>query len=427
MIFRKEKTKDFYLLDTKIENIFINEYMPQAPGDFVKVYLYACMNAEHNVEIDNESLAKQLLLDKETVKEAFDYWEKLGVIRKSYIFDDNTDEYLIEFINQKQLMYGKSTVKPESKTTGKLKNINSFGDEALRNLIRKIEALLNRTLSSTDISKVLSWITDYQTEPEIICHAVKTGVDMNKTSMRYIEGIIRGWSEEGMTSVEQIKESQKEKDDRHQRYKRVLRALGFTRNATEEEKRIMDKWFDVMGYNMERVLEACKKTAGISSPNFNYVNKVLENWEIKAKEQGNDVNKATFVTHAVLNQYYDYLKEKAEKEAEERKAEIYRTIPIIKTIDDEIRKTSSQLSKTLIMGNSESESKKLSAKMDALSEERAVALTDNNYEMDYTDIKYKCEKCNDTGVTDLGERCSCVKTRTEEAEIWIKEKTMKKS
>ena len=38
MNFVREKIKDFYLLDSRIENIFINEYLPAAPGDYVKVY-----------------------------------------------------------------------------------------------------------------------------------------------------------------------------------------------------------------------------------------------------------------------------------------------------------------------------------------------------------------------------------------------------
>ena len=80
----------------------------------------------------------------------------------------------------------------------------------------------------------------------------------------------------------------------------------------------MDAWFDQMGYTMERVLEACNKTAGISSPNFNYVNKVLENWRNEADSKGVDVNKTIVVTQGVLNQYYDYLREKAEKEAEQK-------------------------------------------------------------------------------------------------------------
>lgn len=425
MIFRKEKTNEFYLLDTKVENIFINEYMPQAPGDYVKVYLYTCMYAEHNMEITAENLAKQLALGKNVISDAWNYWEKMGVIKRSYIYEDDSEECVIEFISQKQLMYGKTHAKAETTRSGEKKG-NIFGDETFKELLKTIEKLFNRPLNSSDVNKIHKWFSEDHIAPEVICHAVELTVDNNKVHTRYVDGILHGWADEGLVTLEQIKEAQREKDEKHQRYRRVMRALGFTRNATEEEKRIMDTWFDVMGYNMDRVLEACKKTAGISSPNFNYVNKVLENWERNAKEQGTDVNKEIIVTQAVLNQYYDYLRDKAEKEAEQRKNEIYTKIPFIKAIDEEIRKTSSQLSRTLIMGNSESESKKLSAKMDALSEERAITLTDNNYEMDYTDIKYKCEKCNDSGVTDLGERCSCIKIRTEEAEIWIKEKTLKK-
>ena len=35
-----------YLGDMPLENIFINEFLPIAPGDFVKVYLYARLYAE---------------------------------------------------------------------------------------------------------------------------------------------------------------------------------------------------------------------------------------------------------------------------------------------------------------------------------------------------------------------------------------------
>ncbi len=48
---------------------------------------------------------------------------------------------------------------------------------------------------------------------------------------------------------------------------------------------MMDLWFDQMGYSMERVIEACTKTAGIPNPNFKYVNSVLENWKNEAEEK----------------------------------------------------------------------------------------------------------------------------------------------
>jgi len=301
-----------------------------------------------------------------------------------------------------------------------------FGNKAVKSMLSQMEKILGRALSSTEIGRVLAWLSDYGASPEIIVFAGKYCADKSKTSLKYIERVVKEWADEGLQTVDQVNEKLQELDEKYYRYRRVLKALGFTRNATEAERQMMDAWFDQMGYTMERVLEACNKTAGISSPNFNYVNKVLENWSSEAQRRGEDVNKKPVVTQSVLNQYYDYLREKAEREAEARKAEVYDKLPRIAEIDEEIRKMSAQLSKALIMGNAEAESKKINSVMDELSAERAVILTENNYEMDYTDIKYACEKCNDTGITDLGERCSCIKQRMEEAEIWVKKKDQEK-
>lgn len=425
MNFIKEKIKDFFLLDTKVENIFINEYMPSAPGDFVKVYLYASMYAEHGLEITEKAIAKQLGLSEEKVREAWEYWEERGVIRKRYFDTQGNVSFIVEFLSLKEQLYGKNTA-PVRGEASRPKGDNVFGNPEVKVMFKDIEKALGRTLDSSELGQIMKWLTDYGASPEVVFTAVKYSIDKNKTSMRYIESVVKGWTEEGLQSTDQISEKLQEMDERYYRYRRVLKALGFTRNATEAEKEMMDNWFERMGYSMDRVLEACTKTAGISSPNFNYVNKVLENWRDEAQSKGVDVNTKIVVTQAVLNQYYDYLRDKAEKEAEERKQEVYQKLPRIKDIDEEIRRMGSQLSKALILGSSENESKKINSIMDELAAERAVVLTENNFEMDYTDIKYACEKCSDTGMTDLGERCSCIKQRTEEAEIWIKKKSLEK-
>lgn len=427
MNFVREKMKDFYLLDSRVENIFINEYMPAAPGDYVKVYLYAAMYAEHNLNMSNQTMAKQLGMTEKEVLEAWEFWESMGVIRKRYLDSQGRVDFTVEFINLKEQMYGKSSEPARGETAKKEERDNVFGNKAVKAMFSDIEKIFGRALSSTEISQILSWISDYGATPEAVLFAIKYCMEKNKTSLKYIEKVVCGWAAEGLETTDQISEKLQELDEKYYRYRRVLKALGFTRNATEAEQELMDSWFDQMGYSMERVLEACTKTAGISSPNFNYVNKVLENWRNEADRKGIDVNTKIIVTQGVLNQYYDFLREKAEREAEERKAEVYSKIPRIKEIDEEIRKMSSQLSKALILGSAESEGKKINSIMEQLASERAVVLTENNYEMDYTDIKYACEKCNDTGITDLGERCSCIKQRTEEAEVWVKKTSLEKS
>lgn len=425
MNFIKEKIKDFYLLDSKIENIFVNEYMPEAPGDYVKIFIYAQMYAEHGIEMSNEVMAKQLGVTEKKINEAWEYWERLGAVKKRFIDGEGNLDFTVEFLSLKQLLYGKnpSPVKGEVKIN---KSDNVFGNNAIKDMFSKIEKIFGRTLSSTEMTEILSWMSDDYATPEVILFAIKYCTSNGKTSIKYIQKVVKEWAGDGLTTVDQVNERLQELDEKYYRYKRVLKALGFTRNATEAERQIMDRWFDGMGYSMERILEACTKTAGISSPNFNYVNKVLENWSNEANRDGRDINKKPVVTQAVLNKYFEYLRNKAQNDAEVRTKEIYVKLPRICEIDEEIKIVSSQLSKALILGNSEGEGKKIKSVMDKLASERAVILTENNYQMDYTDIKYACDKCNDTGITDLGEKCSCIGERMEEAEVWQKQKNITK-
>ena len=55
---KRDKIYNEYMFDTKVENIFINEYMKDAPADFLKVYLMALMFTDLGKEMDEEKLKK---------------------------------------------------------------------------------------------------------------------------------------------------------------------------------------------------------------------------------------------------------------------------------------------------------------------------------------------------------------------------------
>lgn len=76
MTFRREKIKDYFLLDTSVENLFINEYMAAAPGDSLKLYLFAQSMRIWGRRITNEEIAKYLSMEHEDVLRAWTYWEK---------------------------------------------------------------------------------------------------------------------------------------------------------------------------------------------------------------------------------------------------------------------------------------------------------------------------------------------------------------
>ena len=188
---------------------------------------------------------------------------------------------------------------------------------------------------------------------------------------------------------------------------------------------MIDSWLDEMKFNLDKVLEACTRASFISSPNLRYVNRVLLNWFEEARISGRNVNSSAGVTQAVLSKYYAYLREKAEEEAQARRAEVYKKIPRIREVDEDLLELGQNISRAVLSGDSLklNEMKRL---MKLLEEERAVLLTENNYREDYTDVKYACDKCGDTGMTEDGNRCSCTKERMGEAELWQSSTSSKK-
>ena len=67
-------------------------------------------------------------------------------------------------------------------------------------------------------------------------------------------------------------------------------------------------------------------------------------------------------------------------------------------------------------------SNKINEEKERLELERAGVLTDGNFDSDYTEVKYLCDKCRDTGITDMNEVCTCRLERLREAELWLKQR-----
>lgn len=425
MKFRRRQIKDYYLLDTGIENIFISEYMASAPGDYVKVYLYGRMQADMGEGISPGVMANQLNMKEAEVQKAWTYWEHMGAIRKIKDPDGET----VEFVSLKEIIYSKKEDEPRAQPKPAVPNRNRaiLSDKNIQNMYKSIERILGRIMNGTEMMEILSWINDYNAAPEIVVYAFSHCKDKGKDSIRYVAAVVKRWVDEGLQDVIAVEEFLDRIDQRYLLYRRVYKALGFARNATEEEMKIMNRWFDDMGYDIERVLEACKKTSGIPNPNINYVNKILTNWYEEESGKKVNVGEASKPPSAAdIQKYYTYLRNKAEDEAEARTREVYETIPQIRSIEEQMSACSMQISKVYLSGseNKELEVKQLQKTINNLNQEKAILLTDHDFELDYMDVHYSCEICKDTGTNDEGGRCQCYALRAKEAETWQRNLTL---
>ncbi|GAB1475940.1 hypothetical protein MASR2M70_07720 [Bacillota bacterium] len=409
MVFKRERINSYYLHDTAVENVFINEFIPDAPGNHVKVFLFALMYADIGVSINHEDVAKQLSLQVEDILSAWTYWEGRGVIRK--IHEDPADiiNYKVEFIDLKEQIYGKNDKarKKKDKLPQSMEGI--MNDRELKQMYSRIEQITGRLFQGREPVSILGWIRDYGVKAEFVVYAYEYCTkERSNNKINYVGALVKEWAEMGLKTVAEIEEHLQENDNRHYLHKRVMKALGFHRNATEEEKRIMDVWFDDLSLSINTVLDACKKTSGISNPNINYVNTVLTSKNKGIAGASKTGGEPDGNISAVIKSYEED-RTANESAAMSRRAEIYKKIPRISEIEEEVRRISMDISRSMLSQDPSAKTriKALKSRHESLSNEKSYLLTDNNYQVNYMDVWYTCPLCKDMGILDSGERCSC--------------------
>ena len=102
----------------------------------------------------------------------------------------------------------------------------------------------------------------------------------------------------------------------------------------------------------------------------------------------------------------------ARNAAEARRAELHERFPELADIDRAIARTGPAVFAATMKGKEGLEERlaAIRAENEALRDARANFLVANGYPADYTDVKYECEKCSDSGFVD-GKMCDCMREK----------------
>lgn len=91
---------------------------------------------------------------------------------------------------------------------------------------------------------------------------------------------------------------------------------------------------------------------------------------------------------------------------DERVQEIYREIPAVRELDQEVSSRAVLRAKELLHGDQEALTR-LREEIADLREQKTILLSSRGYPADYMDMRYRCTDCRDTGYTQEGKKCHC--------------------
>lgn len=108
---------------------------------------------------------------------------------------------------------------------------------------------------------------------------------------------------------------------------------------------------------------------------------------------------------------YERKRDTAERLLEQRKIDVYKQIPKIKEIEDEISKVGLEMMKLVLKNPSNRQALTLKAteKIQVLAHEKQDLLNKWNVPEGYLDIEYECSLCKDRGFLPNGKKCNCLK------------------
>lgn len=281
--------------ETSVSNVFLDTYMRDANGEFVKVYLYLlrCMGMD-NADVTISDIADKLNLTEKDVLRALKYWAKTKVI--DVIFDTESGEpSSITFMPLDGEAFAKVTVSETAASAEPVSTNNSEvtkpakpaysparirqlrEQEDIKQLLYIVEEYIGKPLTSTEMGTILYIYSDLSFSSELIEYLVEYCVSNNHRSLHYIEKVALNWHEDGIDTVAKAKETAKIKNTRTLA---VTKSFGLNnRNITPVEMEFINRWYDEYGFDKELVEEACRRTIiTTNKPSFTYADGILKKW-----------------------------------------------------------------------------------------------------------------------------------------------------
>ena len=112
-----------------------------------------------------------------------------------------------------------------------------------------------------------------------------------------------------------------------------------------------------------------------------------------------------------LSKEYERKRDNQVRDQRVRIQDVYKRVPAIKRIDQDIFKTGLAMSKYIIGNpdNYKEDLEKAKETIESLKMEKAFLMTETNIPADYMEINYDCKACKDTGYLESGHQCNCLK------------------
>lgn len=266
--------------DTLVPDLFIMNNMKSLQGNEIKIYLCILYLLKTDVEIDSDTIIKELNISEVELKNGLEVLSAEGIVEKT------TKGFVL--LDLKEAEINKSY---SPKYENKPKRQQQVIDERRKKCVDSIsESFFNGVMT-------LSWYTDignlfnlYAFSEDVMIALFQYCKERNALNRKYLFAVAETWNNGGVKTFEDL-EVFLESYEKYNKIKtKIAKSLGFGRNLTKFEEEYVKKWLEDFGYSYEMIEEGLKRSTATSNPSIKYIDAIISSWHSKGYKNVEDID-----------------------------------------------------------------------------------------------------------------------------------------
>lgn len=266
---------------TEISDVFFTEYLSQASGDYIKVYLYILFLSKYGKDIKLNDLSKKLALPLKTIQDSLKYWEDCEVLIKK-----NTG-YIVNNIQEVELH---KLYKPKLSTNIDFEknSKNQYRAKAIEDIN---SSFFQGVMSPSWYTDIDLWFKKYGFDEQVMIALFRYCFERSALHRNYIQTVADAWAKNNIKTWSDLDIYYQKQEKLNLLKKSISKKLGINRNLTQYEEAYIEKWVVDFGFSLDIIELALKKTTSKTNPSFDYIDKILSDWHDRNLKTITDIQK----------------------------------------------------------------------------------------------------------------------------------------
>ncbi len=267
----------------------VDKYIKIASGNSLKLLLFLLRHG--GTLFSSEELRDKLGFRREgELEDAALFWVQRGIIRadsgtlEAASDDIPVQQMLPEIEIQPELPKKRNAALKVNQENAAVYTAGFIGEQLNKNpelqwLYNEAEKLYGRGLQRNESQTVLMMVEHFGLPVQVAAMLLKYCFKIDKAKPAYIQEVAKSWADDNVTTVSEADERIARLEKRYSVTEQLRSAMEMKTKFTAKQTEFITRWSEEYSFNVDMIILAHEITLNnTGSMNFNYTNKILENW-----------------------------------------------------------------------------------------------------------------------------------------------------